>query len=264
MPIRFGCDIFIKYRSFIFLYSFHYQLTNVKYLSTLNQNKSINKSHFSMMSTSSSEDIEIMPFEPKFQNEVEQLFRDGLSPKTYNYGPTVAGSQNWFVNSKLSKDGGDMFDIYKSYINLPENEANSQNKCKHFWVALDKTSQKVVGHVGVIMSTYKPDNTLIYHSSELNPSNTCELVRMGVHSEYRGKKIGKRLCETLEKYAKENGIKQMVLSTLEKMDLARFMYEKYGFRLVQTTKIPIEELLGPGDWEQLNVVHYVKEVTDIK
>jgi len=217
-----------------------------------------------MMSTLSSEDIEIMPFEPRFQNEVEQLFRDGLSPKTYNYGPTVAASQKRFVSSKLSKDGGDMFNIYESYMTSPEKGSNLQNKCKHFWVALDKTNQKVIGHVGVIMSTYKPENTLIYHSSELKPSNTCELVRMGVHSEYRGKKIGKRLCETLEKYAKEKGMKQMVLSTLEKMDLARFMYEKYGFRLVQTTKIPIEELLGPGDWEPLNVVHYVKQARDIK
>ena len=77
------------------------------------------------MSTSSSEDIEILPFEPRFQNEVEQLFRDGLSPKTYNYGPTVASSQKRFVNSKLSKDGGDMFNINESYMKSPENVANS-------------------------------------------------------------------------------------------------------------------------------------------
>lgn len=255
----------MKYRSLLLLPSFQYPPSKSKYRATFDQNKYQRRSPLSNMTLSSPEDIDIISFEPRFQEEVEQLFRDGLSPKTYNYGPTVAGSQKWFVSSKLSKEeGGDMFNIWQSYMVSPDNDSKSQNSSKHFWVALDKKNQKVVGHVGVIMSTYKPDNTFIYHSSELTPSNTCELVRMGVHSEYRGKKIGKRLCETLEKYAKKKGMKQMVLSTLEKMDLARFMYEKYGFRLVQTTKIPIEELLGPGDWEQLNVVHYVKDVRDIK
>ena len=248
MSIKFGCEIIKTYLSRL--------LPSTSALFNTN------------MANSSPEDIDIIPFEPRFQEEVEQLFRDGLSPKTYNYGPTVAGSQKWFVSSKLSKEeGGDMYNIWESYMTSSVSHPGPPNssltsECKHFWVALDKTNQKVVGHVGVIMSTYKPDNTSIYHSSELNPSNVCELVRMGVHSEYRGKKIGKRLCETLERYAIEKGMRQMVLSTLEKMDLARFMYEKYGFRLVQKTKVPIEELLGPGDWEQLNVVHYVKEVVE--
>ena len=169
MSIKLGCDILKKY------------------IRTLLPSTCQNTSKISDMESSLPEDIVIIPFEPRFQGEVEQLFRDGLSPKTYDYGPTIAASQKGFVASKLSKEkGGDMFNIYESYMTSPENGANSQNKCKHFWVALDKKNQKVIGHVGVIMSTYKPENTFIYHSSELTPSNTCELVRMGVHSEYRG------------------------------------------------------------------------------
>ena len=206
----------------------------------------------------SNQSIDIIPFEPRFQNEVEQLFRDGLSPKTYDKGPTVAGSQRWFVSSKLSREkNGDMYDIYKSYM-TSDNENDSSSNVNHFWVAYDNTKDVVVGHVGLIMSTYKKEDAYIYQTPDLSPLNVCELVRMGVHTDYRGMGIGKRLCETLEKYAFEKGMKQIVLSTLEKMELARRMYEKYGFKLVHKTKIPISDLLGPGDWEELYVVHYVK------
>ena len=209
------------------------------------------------------DDIDIIPFEQRFQEEVVQLFRDGLSPKTYDIGPTVTGSQKWFVESKLSKEKGDMFDIWDSYIkpNSSKDTSNLSNQ-SYFWVAFDRTKQIVVGHVGVIMSTYESTDSFIYHSPELNPLNVCELVRMGVHTNYRGKGIGKRLCETVEEYALNQGMKQIVLSTLEKMGLARKMYERYGFKLVHKTKVPIKDLLGPGDWEELNVVHYIKPVTN--
>ena len=35
--------------------------------------------------------------------------------------------------------------------------------CKHFWAAIDKLKQKVVGHIGVIMSTYDQNDNLIYN-----------------------------------------------------------------------------------------------------
>ena len=34
-----------------------------------------------------------------------------------------------------------------------------------------------------------------------------------------------------------------------------------GFKLVKESKIPMEEVLGPGEWEQLYVVHYIKPIT---
>ena len=63
------------------------------------------------------DNIEIMPFQKEFQEEVVKLFREGLSPKTYDIGPTVARSQKLFVTSKLSEeDGGDMHNIWDSYM----------------------------------------------------------------------------------------------------------------------------------------------------
>ena len=206
------------------------------------------------------DNIDILPFEPCFQEPVVQMFIDGLSPKSYDFGPTVQKQQRWFVDSKLSEDGGDMYDIWESFM---EGHDSNPEHSKYFWVAFDQTKQKVVGHVGVIMSTYGKEDKLIYHSEELNPSNVCELVRMGVHEDYRGKKLGKRLCKTVEEYAMKRGMKQIVLSTLDRMNLARSMYEGYGFRLVYETKIPADwmlKTLGPGEWEEMYVVHYIKPV----
>ena len=81
------------------------------------------------------EDIDIIPFQKQFQEEVVDLFRDGLSPKTYDIGPTVARSQKLFVASKLSKEnGGDMYNIWDSYM---EKDPSSNSNChlNHFWVA---------------------------------------------------------------------------------------------------------------------------------
>ena len=208
------------------------------------------------------DDIDIIPFEQRFQEEVVQLFRDGLSPKSYDLGPTVTASEKWFVESKLSKEKGDMYDIWNTYMKSESSKDQNSSGQNYFWVAFHRKKQMVVGHVGVIMSTYELTDSFIYHSPELNPLNVCELVRMGVHINYRGRGIGKRLCETVQEYALKQGMKQVVLSTLEKKILARKMYEKYGFKFVYKTKFPIEQLLGAGDWEELNIVHYIKQVTN--
>ena len=151
-----------------------------------------------------------------------------------------------------------MFNIWDSFMKRDNYQQENSSSFRHFWVAIDRSKQIVVGHVGVIMSTYDDDDLSIYYKPDLTSSNVCELVRMGVHEDYRGKKLGKRLCETVEKYALNHGMKQLVLSTMDRMELARRMYEACGYKLVNETKIPAEELLGPGDWEQLYVVHYIK------
>jgi GNAT superfamily N-acetyltransferase len=113
------------------------------------------------------------------------------------------------------------------------------------------------------MSTYDKTDQFIYYNKNLNPSNVCELVRMGVHEGYRGKHIGKRLFKTLEEYAMMKGMKQIVLSTLDRREVACRFYEGVGFKLANKTKLDLEEILGPGDWEDLHVVHYVKPINKI-
>ena len=72
------------------------------------------------------EDIDIIPFKPQFQEEVVHLFKDGLSPKTYDFGPTVAIQQRLFVESKLSQeDDGDMFNIWESFMGARDHSDES-------------------------------------------------------------------------------------------------------------------------------------------
>ena len=57
----------------------------------------------------------------------------------------------------------------------------------------------------------------------------CELKRMYVRKEYRGKGIGKQLAEEVIKRAKEIGYKKMRLDTLRSMTTAIRIYKKLGF-----------------------------------
>ena len=203
--------------------------------------------------------IEIIPFEPRFQDEVVQLFVDGLTPEDLeeDLGATVAKHQSWYVNYSISEIGK-MHNIWESFMKRVHEDETTPSNFNYFWVAIDNLKQVVVGHVGVIMSTYDKSDNLIYHRQDLDPSNVCQLVTISVHREYRGRHIGRRLCEAVEKYALENGMKQIVLDTLDKMQGTRRFYEGCGFKLAKVTKIPIEPSLGPGEWEDLYLVHYIK------
>ena len=208
--------------------------------------------------------IDIIPFEPCFQEEVVKLFVAGISTKTDQIGKTINSHLKWYKENKLSENEGDMFNIWESFMKQhPEEKQNVESTCKYFWVAIDKSIQRVVGHIGVIMSTYDKTDQFIYYKQDLNPSNVCELVRMGVHEGYRGKHIGKRLFETLEVYAAMKGMKQIALSTLDRRELACRFYEGVGFKLVHKNKLDLKEILGPGDWEDLHVVHYVKLISKL-
>mmetsp|Transcript_37250 Transcript_37250/g.69396 ORF Transcript_37250/g.69396 Transcript_37250/m.69396 type:complete len:181 (-) Transcript_37250:257-799(-) len=174
-------------------------------------------------------------------------------------------------------EGGDMYDIFDSYMTKTSDEDQNSNstsdaisssdeaKCKHFWVAVNEDS-KVLGCVGVIMSTYNSSETAIYHSANesgdsLAPHDVCELVRMSVSEDARGLGVGTKLYKVLEDFAREKGMKRIVLSTLEDMLQAVGLYKKLGFRLMMKSDVDMnfyrhaveEQGLEP---EPVVVVHY--------
>ena len=55
-------------------------------------------------------------------------------------------------------------------------------------------------------------------------------------------------------------MKQIVRSIPDIMNLARNMYDIYEHKLANETKRPLQLLVGPGQWEELYVVHYIKEI----
>jgi putative acetyltransferase len=68
----------------------------------------------------------------------------------------------------------------------------------------------------------------IYPSDGL-PGDTCELVKMYLVPEARGKGLGKLLIEKSLGYAAEAGYKKVYLETMPELKQAVKVYEKFGF-----------------------------------
>ena len=63
-----------------------------------------------------------------------------------------------------------------------------------------------------------------------------ELFNVAVHSNFRGKKIGILLIGYVEKYARDNGYKQVILTCLEDVPYIHKFYEKVGFTKANSRK----------------------------
>jgi putative acetyltransferase len=68
----------------------------------------------------------------------------------------------------------------------------------------------------------------IYPTPNL-PAGTCELVKLYLSKNARGKGIGKILLEKCIAAAKETGYTKMYLETMPELTIAIPMYEKFGF-----------------------------------
>lgn len=64
------------------------------------------------------------------------------------------------------------------------------------------------------------------------PVDTCELVKMYLLPEARGKGLGKTLIEKCLAFAKERGYKRMYLETMPELQKAVKTYEGFGFSLL--------------------------------
>ena len=58
---------------------------------------------------------------------------------------------------------------------------------------------------------------------------TCELKKMYFYPELRGKGFGKKLMDRLIEDARNLGYQKCYLETVERMDRANHLYNKYGF-----------------------------------
>ncbi len=71
----------------------------------------------------------------------------------------------------------------------------------------------------------------IYPTTGL-PEDTCELVKMYILPDARGKGFGKALVNKCIAFAKEQGYKKVYLETMEELKNAVSMYERSGFSLL--------------------------------
>lgn len=83
-----------------------------------------------------------------------------------------------------------------------------------------ESGNKILGGAGIF-----PTNAL--------PAHTCELVKMYLSKEARGKGIGKTLLEVCFREAKKLGYNQMYLESMPELKTAISMYKSAGFQNIE-------------------------------
>jgi putative acetyltransferase len=66
----------------------------------------------------------------------------------------------------------------------------------------------------------------------MDEEGICEMKRLFVREEFRGKGIGKMLAERIIAEAQQIGYRAMRLDTLQRMESARALYTKLGFKVI--------------------------------
>jgi putative acetyltransferase len=110
----------------------------------------------------------------------------------------------------------DLNDLSKSYF--------SRNG--FFGVAVEFNTNKMVGTFGL----FPVDNTV------------CELRKIYLVKEVRGRGLGKFILHTSIQMAREKGFKKIVLETVSPLKAAISLYKKYGFK-----EIPLNEISERAD-----------------
>ncbi len=71
------------------------------------------------------------------------------------------------------------------------------------------------------------------HPTDIYPADWCYIRMVGVHPDYSGRGIGKKLTVMCMEKAKELNEKTIALHTSEFMNAARHIYESLGFTIVK-------------------------------
>jgi len=85
---------------------------------------------------------------------------------------------------------------------------------------LAELNNKIVGGGGIYPTTGLPEDT-------------CELVKMYLLPEARGRGLGRMLIEKCIEAAAENGFKKIYLETMPELRQALNVYEKFGFEYLK-------------------------------
>jgi N-acetylglutamate synthase-like GNAT family acetyltransferase len=188
--------------------------------------------------------IIVRQFREKDQSKVLELYRTGLLSYTNaNSVPEVPPICARFVEGRCAP-GGDMHDIVQNYL--------TGDKRNNFFVAEEEETGKILGCVGAIPST------------EFDPNEYMELVRMSVDPTSRGSGVGVKLLETFENWARSQGYKHVNLTTLDGMQAAVRFYSKNGYNMLKDKEQRLDLskygiVAGEGS-HAVSVVHYVKQL----
>jgi len=126
------------------------------------------------------------------------------------------------TNSDSNDISNLVFDILKDYGLEPDPETTDSDL---------KDIEDSYFSRGGLFYVYE-DNGSIVASMGIYPldQDTCELRKMYLHSDYRGRGIGKMLMERALTESRELGFKKITLETASVLKEAIALYKSYGFR----------------------------------
>lgn len=132
-----------------------------------------------------------------------------------------------------------------SYTRFDEKYANDFASINYKWledyfdiepqdkVVLENPVGEVINKGGQIFFALVEGKAVGTVALILKEAGTFELVKMGVLADYKGLKIGKGLIQSAIDYARESGMKKIVLETNSKLLPAISLYQKAGFQVIE-------------------------------
>lgn len=130
----------------------------------------------------------------------------------------------------LIKDEGEQMDTVRTLFREYETELNEDLCFQSFEEELKDPLKKYGAPKGVLyVAKWDHEVAGCIALMPLQEKGVCEMKRLYVRPAFRKHKIGKALVEQLLKDAKSIGYTKMKLDTLQKLQPAIQLYQKYGF-----------------------------------
>ena len=95
---------------------------------------------------------------------------------------------------------------------------------------LNDLKKKYIPPNGEILVALQDDDVLGMVAYYKHDENTCEMKRLYVKPEARGRHLGDILLSNIIEHAKDNGYEIMLLDTIEPLKHAIALYKKHGFK----------------------------------
>ena len=183
--------------------------------------------------------ISIRQFQPGDLKKVQKLFQQNLC--SYKQPRALKESNFYFTKEKLKQDMGD---IKTNYLDV---------EGANFWVAEEFSTTttrttvptRIVACVGVIPHESNCNGKCNDddEDDDLDECQTFELVRMSVHSDYRGSGLAQDMVRTLENFVCTVCplTCRIFLTTCSEMKPACRFYEKEGFKRGQCDTLNVRD-----------------------
>ena len=130
----------------------------------------------------------------------------------------------------------DMAQLYREYNELLLEADPTFEEClamQNYDHEIEELEQKFAPPLNTLVIVYHKDTASACAGIKYFAPDICELKRMYVRPEFRGRGLGKLLCRMMMDYAREAGYSHMYLDTMPALDSAVKMYKAMGFREIE-------------------------------